>query len=209
MSYTYMVGWIELNKFYYGVRIAHQKSPKEDLWKEYFTSSKIVEQYRFEFGDPDFIKIDKIFDNDQEAREYEMKYIRENNLHKDDNFLNRACWPVAFGPRSEQTKNNISKGKKLKGPSVKHIQNITQIGKNNKGRIPWNKGKTEDPLITKKRSEKLSGRKMTAESSLKKSAKLKGRKSPNVGNSYKMTPEQIAKRQETRKQNAIKAGRTY
>lgn len=47
--YTYLVGWSQLNKFYYGVRFAKNCTPS-DLFTTYFTSSSIVKQYILDYG---------------------------------------------------------------------------------------------------------------------------------------------------------------
>ena len=38
--YTYYIKWTKQNTHYYGVRIANKTEPENDLWVEYFTSSK-------------------------------------------------------------------------------------------------------------------------------------------------------------------------
>ncbi|MFA6198816.1 MAG: hypothetical protein WC679_00165 [Bacteroidales bacterium] len=59
--YTYLIGWSTMNKFYYGVQYNKKANP-DDLWKSYFTSSKIVQQFRKEFGEPDIIQFRKVFE---------------------------------------------------------------------------------------------------------------------------------------------------
>lgn len=58
--YTYLIGWTEHNKWYYGVRFAKNCHPNE-LWKTYFTSSKHVISFRNTFGEPDIINVRKTF----------------------------------------------------------------------------------------------------------------------------------------------------
>ena len=241
MSYTYILGWSNLDRFYYGVRIAYKTSPIEDLWVDYFTSSKEVKKIVKEYGNPDIIKIDKIFNLPKDAIDYEHSYILENQLHKNPKWLNRACWPVlTIGPITDEHRRNLSeshKGKKNSPESIEKrtikqtgqirssdarkrmsdgcknrdrtLEHCENLSKALKGKSPPNKGKKEDPLVTAKRAALLVGRKMSVESSRKKSEKMMGRISPNTGNSYKMTTEQIARRQETRKRNAELAGRKY
>ena len=45
MPFTYLIGWKNLNKYYYGVRYADNSTPS-DLWTVYFSSSDIVTDYR-------------------------------------------------------------------------------------------------------------------------------------------------------------------
>lgn len=87
--YTYLIGWTKLDKWYYGVRYANPKSPKEDLWKQYFTSSKYVKEFREKFGDPDIVRIDKVFHTKQEAVNYEHQFLTENAVLYDDKWLNK------------------------------------------------------------------------------------------------------------------------
>lgn len=61
--YTYLIGWTKQDKWYYGVRYANKVSPDLDLWKEYFTSSNYVTEFRNLHGEPDVVTIDKIFDD--------------------------------------------------------------------------------------------------------------------------------------------------
>ena len=59
--YTYIIGWSNLDLWYYGVRYANVSSAKEDLWNDYFTSSKRVAELRAQHGDPDVVTIDQEF----------------------------------------------------------------------------------------------------------------------------------------------------
>jgi hypothetical protein len=121
MCYTYIIGWTKLNKYYYGVRTANTKPPEEDLWKEYFTSSNIVHDYSSMYGDPDLIKIDKVFDNKEDAIRYEHLFLKEN-FHKDE-YLNLSCWP-AIG-HYERTPEHREKARQT-------MQKLRESGKSNK-----------------------------------------------------------------------------
>lgn len=89
MAYTYLIGWSEHRKYYYGVRFAKDAKP-EDLWVSYFTLSKHVKAFTKEFGNPDIIEIRKMFDNVQEAREWEHKVLRRIGAVKSDMWLNKT-----------------------------------------------------------------------------------------------------------------------
>ena len=89
MSYTYLIGWSKHNKWYYGVRFAKNCTP-EELWKTYFTSSKYVKGFRNKFGDPDIVKIRKIFDNSLKARLWENKVLKKLNVTSDEKWLNKT-----------------------------------------------------------------------------------------------------------------------
>lgn len=54
IPYTYLIGWSNQNKWYYGVRTAKNCHPG-DLWTTYFTSSKYVKQFITQYGEPDII----------------------------------------------------------------------------------------------------------------------------------------------------------
>jgi len=66
VPYTYLIGWSTLNKWYYGVRYSKRCNPN-DLWVKYFTSSKLVKQFRNKFGEPDVVEVRKIFNNSEDA----------------------------------------------------------------------------------------------------------------------------------------------
>lgn len=89
MAYTYLIGWSEHRKYYYGVRFAKNAQP-EDLWISYFTSSKHVKKFAKEHGTPDIIEIRKIFDDVQEARNWEHKVLRRLKVKNNDIWLNKT-----------------------------------------------------------------------------------------------------------------------
>lgn len=65
IPYTYLIGWTNINRWYYGVEYGFKKIPcanPQNLWITYFTSSNIVAWHRKHFGEPDVICIRKIFD---------------------------------------------------------------------------------------------------------------------------------------------------
>ena len=66
-SYTYLIGWSKLNKWYYGVRYANKIIAENDLWVKYFTSSRHVKNFRKIHGEPDIIKIRKKFNKKEKA----------------------------------------------------------------------------------------------------------------------------------------------
>lgn len=80
--------------------------------------------------------------------------------------------------------------------------------------VGWNRGLTKETdsrvaLNGKNVGLALRGRTQSNESNKKRSEKLKGRKSPNTGNKYKLTTEQIQRRQESRRKNAAQRGKRY
>lgn len=87
--YTYLVGWSQLNKFYYGVRFAKNCTPL-DLFTTYFTSSSIVKQYILDYGNPDIIQIRRTFKCAEDARKWETKVLTRMQAHKHPKFLNQT-----------------------------------------------------------------------------------------------------------------------
>jgi len=114
--YTYLIGWSQLDKWYYGVRYAKGCDP-QDLWKSYFTSSKHVERYRNEHGDPDVVQTRKTFDTAKEAIQWEHKVLERLNAAHSNIWLNRA-----------------------NGKAIHPVDAIRGAKKSkNIGRKPWNK----------------------------------------------------------------------
>lgn len=141
--YTYLVGWTSLNKFYYGVRYAENCLPC-DLWKSYFTSSKNIKMLREKYGEPDIIKVRKIFKDKTSAQIWEKKVLTRLKVLKNDKWLNQNIGGIidinvikkklTGRTLSEETKQKMRIAKLGKPKSEQHIQNL-------KNRIPWNKGK--------------------------------------------------------------------
>lgn len=86
--YTYLLGWTEQNKFYYGVRYSkHAKI--EDLGTTYLSSSKYVTLHIQKFGKPDVIQVRKIHKTKECAIAWESKVLRRMRVIENDMFLNR------------------------------------------------------------------------------------------------------------------------
>jgi hypothetical protein len=88
MYYTYLLGWIKQNKFYYGVRYAKNAKP-EDLGITYFSSSKYVRLHMEQFGEPDIIEVRRIHDSKEKALAWECKVLRRMRVVENANYLNR------------------------------------------------------------------------------------------------------------------------
>lgn len=89
--YAYLIGWSKLDRWYYGCSYA--KSIKianpQDLWNTYFTSSKIVKNFRKKYGEPDIIEIRKTFELAEQALAWEAKVICRMRMVDDFRFLNQ------------------------------------------------------------------------------------------------------------------------
>lgn len=89
VAYTYLIGWSELKKYYFGLR--YKKGCKtSDLWTTYFTSSKQVKQMREFFGEPDIVEIRTTFNDVNVAREHEHKVLRRLKVLGEQKWLNNT-----------------------------------------------------------------------------------------------------------------------
>jgi len=148
-SYVYFIRHNPTGKFYYGARYKHIEKnvlPKDDLWKEYFTSSKKVKELREEFGNISFeYKI--IFESldPKETFNFEQNAIKDNiqnplclNMRYFDIEKSNRIFSV-YGkrlstkgkPKSESTKQKMRKPK-----SALHKENISKAQKANGGNGP-------------------------------------------------------------------------
>lgn len=180
-SYTYLIGWTDLDQYYYGVRWANYKNPEDDLWKEYFTSSRIVAETVKKHGDPDIIEIDQIFENKTKAIAYEDKYLRE--VHKSghwDKFLNQK-----FGNAFILTEEMISKANqkrkqyKWSNDRIEHMRSIMtgrEITEEWRSKIRKSlTGKNLSNERKQKISKSRQGQRPTSQTKSKISRSLKGR----------------------------------
>jgi hypothetical protein len=106
--YTYLIGWSNHNKWYYGVRYAAKCNPS-DLWTRYFTSSKEVKKFRQINGEPDIIQIRKIFSEAKKAKHWEDKVLRRLKVHLDDSWLNIRKDTFSGIVMTEEMKDKIGK----------------------------------------------------------------------------------------------------
>lgn len=127
VPYTYLIGWSEHHKFYYGVRYSKKCHPG-DLWKLYFTSSNRVKQFRKDYGEPDIIIVRRTFESVTEARSWEIKVLQRMKVVIREDFLNEhdaPSPPIRYGRRPPEVGKKISK--KLKGKK-KSKEHNTKIG---------------------------------------------------------------------------------
>jgi len=95
IPYTYLIGWSQYDKWYYGRRTSAKCNPAE-LWVTYFTSSSHVKHFTNQFGDPDVIIVRKCFDSILKCAEWESKVLRRMNVEDSAKFLNRKNGDSAF-----------------------------------------------------------------------------------------------------------------
>lgn len=87
--FTYFIQWSESGICYYGVKHSKNCLPSH-LMKTYFTSSKYVKMYIENYGLPDIVIIDKVFNNKEDAVLYEHLYLQQLNATKSKHFLNKS-----------------------------------------------------------------------------------------------------------------------
>lgn len=88
IPYTYLIGWSQFNKWYYGVRYAKECSP-DDLWIKYKTSSNYVKAFVEEHGDPDVIQVRKTFKDVSSARKWEEQVLIRMRVIREEKWLNK------------------------------------------------------------------------------------------------------------------------
>jgi hypothetical protein len=136
--YTYLIGWSEKNRWYYGCRYGKKCNPAE-LWKTYFTSSKHVKNFRENNGEPDVIQIRKIFNDSKSCRDWEHKVLRRMKVTRNDKFLNKTD-NISISPESSALGSLKQRGV----PKNHSAQGLLNISKANSH--PWREEEREKRL---------------------------------------------------------------
>lgn len=108
MAYTYIVGWKNSDRWYYGYRWVN-RNPKDDLWVRYFTSSKIVKAYVEKHGNPDVIKISREFADSASARNHESRFLKRVDAKNSDRWLNQTNGGKDFCTKPGRVKTDSEK----------------------------------------------------------------------------------------------------
>lgn len=87
--FTYLIGWSQHDRWYYGVRYAPGCDPS-DLMTRYRTSSRYVKEMIRLHGMPDVIQIRRVFTDVNKAREWEHRVLRRMRVVRDPRWLNRT-----------------------------------------------------------------------------------------------------------------------
>jgi hypothetical protein len=124
--YTYALGWSKLNMWYYGVRYA-QKCYVGDIWVTYFTSSTLVDEFVKNNGNPDIIKICKTFENINDAKAHEHKFLTRVRAKTNPKFINGHSSP-AFEPFETNPTHNLKTLEKMR--RTKKLQNLIKSVRN-------------------------------------------------------------------------------
>lgn len=100
--YTYLIGWTNLETYYYGRRTAQGCHP-QDLWSDYFTSSNTVHQFVIDHGEPDLIQVRQVYDSDLPLEHrisqcvcWENKFLEKVNAASNPKFLNKSNGDAKF-----------------------------------------------------------------------------------------------------------------
>lgn len=137
--YTYLIGWSNLNIYYYGVRYAKNCNPK-DLWVTYFTSSKHVKRFAEMNGSPDIIQIRKIFNDAKSAILWEEKVLKRMNVLYREDFLNKNIsgailltdemkLKISSANKGHKRKHTSETIQKMKGPKTEDHKKSMSLAK--------------------------------------------------------------------------------
>lgn len=116
--YTYAIGWKKYGIWYYGVRYS-KNSYVGDIWVTYFTSSPIVKSFVLNYGQPDIVKVTRIFETKEEACAHEFRFLSRVKANTNNKMLNAHCAP-AF-PFRDHNQNSMFI------PKVKEKMRLTKI----------------------------------------------------------------------------------
>ena len=170
--YVYLIGWSEHDRYYIGCQYGQKCHPR-DLCVSYFTSSKYVDEFIEEHGEPDVILVLKTFQDPQTTLDYEKTVLRRIGAVKSDKFLNRTDGRHYYvnGPLTEETKLKMREAKIGKKASEETKRKMSEAQSGEKNRM-YGKGGELSPMFGCSHSE---------ETKQKMSDAQKGEKSPMFG----------------------------
>lgn len=181
--YTYLIGWTQQDRWYYGCRFS-KTACSSDLWVKYFTSSRYVAKMRIDFGEPDVVEVRREFDTPAATRAWEERVLRRLKAIKSDRWLNRCYGGVFFHTSPE---GYMVIAEKLRGvprsAETKEKLRIARTGKKNPHTKEWSvkvSAAKMGHVVTAETREKLRaaniGKKQTPEALAKMIAKTTGTK---------------------------------
>lgn len=188
-AYTYLIGWRQQGKFYYGCQFGKNANPG-NLWKTYFTSSRHVKAFRLEHGEPDIIEVRKIFGGDGAAcRSWEERVLTKIMNRRDGMWLNRRAtsgkWFTRPGhcagiPKSEEHRAKIraagaGKVNAIDVKTGKRVRVSKQEFHENPDLVGTATGRIRSAEQRKQMSDAHKGKKIPDETRMKISVSLKGR----------------------------------
>ena len=134
--YTYLIKHRPTGKVYYGFRGANKVDPHEDLWKNYFTSSKKVLNLIKETGIDSFdFEIRKVFDTKEEAILWETRVLRRCNVLHDDRWLNANIAGYIAPTEEVRRKMSIAQRNRVTSEETKQKLSAVQKGKPKKSKV--------------------------------------------------------------------------
>ena len=157
--YCYLIGWTNHNKWYYGRRTRKGCHPSE-FWKNYFTSSKHVEQFRAEHGEPDVIQIRQTFSSAEACARWESSVLLRLKAAQDDKWLNRTNGDGKFHNYGEEASKRQKRIRK-DNPDWNTPKGLTNEKRKELGLklLPGKpKGSKHSEEARKARSERLKGK---------------------------------------------------
>jgi len=186
--YTYLIGWSKLDRWYYGVRHAKTCNPK-DLWVTYFTSSKHVAEFRKLHGEPNVIKIRKIFNDRATSLLWEEKLLKKIKAAQSDRWLNRHNGAKSFycSKHTEETRLKMSQSAKNISDETrkKRSESAKKMSDDHKRRISES---NRTRLISKEARQKMSeakiGKRKSEETKMKISETLKSKNKKSLDHTF-------------------------
>jgi len=201
--YTYIIKHKPTGKLYYGYRGANKVEAQEDLWKNYFTSSKKVKELIEQDGADSFdFEIRKVFETQEQASDWERKALRRLKVLYNDKWLNQNI--AGHVVQTEESRRKISERFKGIPLTEEHKRKVSeaQKGKPKKSKVYQSKEYREN--MSRLKSGKLNGRyglEVSEETRNKISQANKGRPAHNKGKP--MSEEQKEKLRQHRKNHSI------
>lgn len=160
--YTYLLGWRDLDIWYYGSRSANKLEPQKDLLFKYQTSSVHVKKFILENGLPDVVKVHKLFETKVDAETYETKFLKKVNAKTSQRWLNKSnnTFPHVCYTRTEKHKLLISNANKGRIRSRELKEKLSKIHNERfqHGAAGPNKGKKFSDEWKRKISESNKGK---------------------------------------------------
>lgn len=149
-AYTYLVGWSEHGKFYYGAQWNKNANPG-DLWTTYFTSSNRVKKFREKHGEPDVIKIRKTFGDDAKTcRKWEERVLVRLKSNKWGSWLNTRVYNRGwFSPTGSVVAKDLKTGVVSRVTRDEFLTNPDLVGQTKGMLVATDKKTGERVYVTK------------------------------------------------------------
>lgn len=184
IPYTYLIGWKDLDKWYYGVEYSTKRNANpSNLWTIYYSSSKNVKYHREHYGEPDVIQVRKIFNSGtvEERRKhsqiFERKVLQRLHVTTSKRWLNESICGNGNNKHPEWVRRKISKSLKGRVFSEEWKERLSEA---KRGENHPNFGKSRNDETKRKSSLANRGQKRSEETKYKMSIKAKERSSKSI-----------------------------